>query len=200
VSSANIAPIGQISRRYHHQTLPSAWRAEPSILHPDGWSVIGPAGYAVRRLWGNGGRNIGKPNPLRNRFFQKSLLGIGRSKKSSKSPAFGPFHRFSERKLPQRRCQAGKAILEISWQRCSAFQRSLQTERSPHWMFGVRCWMFDVRRSRRPVIRIGISIRNFARGFTAFTPVVAPLDSSKLLSQTFNQKSICQNKIDNPTV
>jgi hypothetical protein len=148
VSSANIAPIGQISRRYHHQTLPSAWRAEPSILHPDGWSVIGPAGYAVRRLWGNGGRNIGKPNPLRNRFFQKSLLGIGRSKKSSKSPAFGPFHRFSERKLPQRRCQAGKAILEISWQRCSAFQRSLQTERPPSLdvrrsMLDVRCSMFD---------------------------------------------------------
>src|SRR5437588_8188641 len=30
------------------QTKSATWRAEPSFLPPDGWSVIGSAGYAVR--------------------------------------------------------------------------------------------------------------------------------------------------------
>src|SRR5215469_6783888 len=55
----------------HRQTHQSAWRAEPSFLPPDGWSVIGPAGYAVRLFRRNGAGNIGKRRRPCNRFFSE---------------------------------------------------------------------------------------------------------------------------------
>ena len=47
---------------YWHKSITfpksATWRAEPLILPPDGWSVIGSAGYAVRALLGQTEREI----------------------------------------------------------------------------------------------------------------------------------------------
>src|SRR5437588_11997406 len=51
----------------------ATWRAKPSILHPDGWSVIGSAGYAVRiPIGSNGARNIANEKPDAIGFCRKN--------------------------------------------------------------------------------------------------------------------------------